>query len=223
MGQKLLIEDAEDIKFLEEAATDGKHLYVSGIFLQAGIKNRNGRIYPPPVMDREATKYVNEQVLRKSAYGELGHPNNPGLNADKISHRITELHKDGNNWVGKAVINPAGNGLIVKGIIETGGAVGVSSRGLGSLKEDKKLGANIVQDDFRLMVGADIVMNPSAPDAWMTAVMEDVEWTYDPVKNEWVKEQFEPLKKEMKDMSRYQLAEQKMRLFEKAMKKLAKG
>jgi hypothetical protein len=223
MGKKLLKEAAEDIKFLEEAATDGKHLYVSGIYLQSGIKNRNGRIYPPPLMDREATRYVNEQVLKKAAYGELGHPNTPGLNADCISHRITELHKDGNNWVGKAVIIPEGKGLVVKGIIETGGSVGVSSRGLGSLKEDTKLGAKIVQDDFRLMVGADIVMNPSAPDAWMTAVMEDVEWTFDPVKNEWVQEQFEPIKKEMKTKSRYQLAEQKMRLFQKAMEKLAKG
>lgn len=220
---KLLTELATDINFLEEAVSDGKVLTISGIFLQGGIKNRNGRIYPPPILDREAQRYVQEHVLRKSAYGELGHPNNPGLNSDKVSHLITELHKDGNNWVGKAKVLNEGNGKIVRGMIEVGGAIGVSSRGLGSLKEDKALGANIVQDDFRLMVGADIVLNPSAPDAWMTAVMENVEWSLDPATGEWVKEKFEPLKQEMRSMSSRQLQEQKFRMFAKALKLLSKG
>src|SRR5882757_7890354 len=166
---KLLTELAQDIQFLEETVNDGKHLTVSGIFLQGGIKNRNGRIYPPPLLDREAVRYVKEHVERKSSYGELGHPSSPGLNSDKISHLITELHKDHNSWVGKARILNEGNGKIVRGMIEVGGSIGVSSRGLGSLKEDKNLGAHVVQDDFRLMVGADIVLNPSGPDCWMTA------------------------------------------------------
>lgn len=220
---KLLTEWATDIKYLEETENDGKHLYISGIYLQGGIKNRNGRIYPPPLLDREAARYVKEQVERKAAYGELGHPNNPGLNADKISHLITELRKDGNNWIGKARVINEGNGKIVRGIIEAGGAVGVSSRGLGSLKEDKKLGANIVQDDFRLMVGADIVMNPSAPDAWMTAVMENLEWSLDPSTGEWVNAQFKPIKEEMDKMSVRKLQENKLRLFAKAMKLLSKN
>jgi hypothetical protein len=220
---KLLTEWATDIRYLEETENDGKHLYISGIYLQGGIKNRNGRIYPPPLLDREAARYVKEQVERKAAYGELGHPNNPGLNADKISHLITELRKDGNNWIGKARVINEGNGKIVRGIIEAGGAVGVSSRGLGSLKEDKKLGANIVQDDFRLMVGADIVMNPSAPDAWMTAVMENLEWSLDPSTGEWVKAEFEPIKEEMDKMSVRKLQENKLRLFAKAMKLLSKN
>src|SRR3954462_6338430 len=115
---KLLQEWATDIQYIEEAATDGKHLYISGVYLQGGIKNRNGRIYPPPLLDREAARYVKEMVDRKAAYGELGHPNNPGLNADKISHLITELKKDGDNWIGKARVINEGNGKIVRGIIE---------------------------------------------------------------------------------------------------------
>lgn len=220
---KLLTEWATDITYLEETENDGKHLYISGVYLQGGIKNRNGRIYPPPLLDREAARYVKEQVDRKAAYGELGHPNNPGLNADKISHLITELRKDGNNWIGKARVINEGNGKIVRGIIEAGGAVGVSSRGMGSLKEDKKMGANIVQDDFRLMVGADIVMNPSAPDAWMTAVMEEINWSFDPKTNEWVQSKFEPIKEEMKKMTVRQLGENQFRLFAKAMKLLSKN
>lgn len=215
---KLLREEAVDINFLEESQTDGKHLYISGIFLQGGIKNRNGRIYPPPLLDREANRYVTEQVNRKSAYGELGHPANPSLNADRISHRITELSKDGNNWMGKAVVIPEGHGLVVKGIIETGGNVGVSSRGLGTLKEDKKLGANIVQDDFRLMVGADIVMNPSAPDAWMTAIHENCEWVFDAAKGEWrIQEQIADIKKQLKNDP-----DQVLGLFERYMRLLSK-
>lgn len=222
---KLLTELATDIQFLEEAKSDGKHLYISGVYLQGGIKNRNGRIYPPPLLDREANRYVSEVVNKGAAYGELGHPNTPGLNNNQISHRITELTKDGNNWNGKAVVINEGNGKIVRGIIETGGSIGVSSRGLGSLKEDKKLGANIVQDDFRLMVGADIVMNPSAPDAWMNAVMENenIEWSYDPVTTEWVRERIEPIKDTYRKKTIRQIQESKMRDFEKFCEMLKKG
>jgi hypothetical protein len=219
---KLLTELCTDINFLEEAKSDGKHLYIEGVYLQGGIKNRNGRIYPPPLLDREATRYVNEVVNKKAAYGELGHPNTPGLNHSLISHRIVELTKDGNNWNGKAVVLNEGNGKIVKGIIETGGAIGVSSRGLGSLKEDKKLGANIVQDDFRLMVGADIVFNPSAPDAWVTAVMEGVEWSFDSKTNQWVQEKVEPVRDQINKMSLRQIQENKVKMFAKFMKLLAK-
>jgi hypothetical protein len=221
---KLLKELATDIQYMEEAASDGKHLYISGIYLQSGVKNRNGRIYPPPLMDREANRYVKEQVERGTAYGELGHPNTPGLNSDCISHRITELTKDGNNWTGKAVVIPEGKGLVVRGIIQTGGTVGVSSRGLGSLKEDKKLGAHVVQDDFRLMIGADIVMNPSAPDAWMTSMMEaeSVEWSYNPATNEWMHEQAKPVRDQINKMSLRQIQERKVALFEQFMKKLSK-
>lgn len=220
---KLLTELCTDVEYLEETQNDGKHLYISGVYLQGGIKNRNGRIYPPPLLDREATRYVKEMVDRKAAYGELGHPNSPGLNADKISHLITELKKDGDNWIGKARVINEGNGKIVRGIIEAGGAVGVSSRGMGSLKENKKLGANIVQDDFRLMVGADIVMNPSAPDAWMTAVMENVEWSLDPATGEWVNEKVAPIRDQIKKMSIREIQESKVDMFAKFLKMLSKS
>lgn len=215
---KLLIEQAADISFLEESTTDGKHLYISGVYLQGGIKNRNGRIYPPPLLDREANRYVNEVVKKNAAYGELGHPNTPGLNADCISHRIVELTKDGNNWIGKAVVIPEGKGLVVKGIIATGGSVGVSSRGLGSLKEDKKLGANIVQDDYRLMVGADIVMNPSGPDCWVNSVYENVDWIYDAATQTWQKEEVEVLTKSIKQKNSRQVQEAKLQAFARYMK-----
>lgn len=219
---KLLKELVSDgIEYLEEAKSDGKHLYIEGVFLQGGIKNRNGRIYPPPVLDREAARYVKEQVDRKAAYGELGHPDTPGLNSSDISHRIVELRKDGNNWNGKAVIIPEGKGLVVKGIIETGGSVGVSSRGLGSLKEDKKLGANIVQDDFRLMVGADIVMNPSAPDAWMTAMHEGLDWVYDAASDSWKQQEaISEMAKTIKKSNSRALQEQKVKMFAKYMELL---
>jgi hypothetical protein len=220
---KLLQELATDIQFIEEAKSDGKNLYISGVYLQSGIKNRNNRIYPPELLDREANRYVKEVVAKGAAYGELGHPNNPGLNSNQISHRIVELTKDGNNWNGKAVVINEGNGKIVRGIIETGGSIGVSSRGLGSLKEDKKLGANIVQDDFRLMVGADIVMNPSAPDAWMNAVMENVEWSYDSATQEWVQERIAPIKEIYKKKSIRQIHEDKFRDFEKFCNMLKNG
>jgi hypothetical protein len=220
---KLLQELATDIQYIEEAKTDGKHLYISGVYLQGGIKNRNGRFYPPPVLDREATRYVKEAVDRGSAFGELGHPNTPGLNHGDVSHRITELTKDGNNWVGKAVVLPEGKGLVVKGIIETGGTVGVSSRGLGSLKEDKKKGYNIVQDDFRLMVGADIVFNPSAPDAWMTAVHENLEWVLDAAGN-WVqKEAIAEIVKEVKQTKTREMQEQAIKQFARYMNLLKTG
>jgi hypothetical protein len=215
---KLLTELCTDVEYLEETQNDGKHLYISGVYLQGGIKNRNGRIYPPPLLDREATRYVKEMVDRKAAYGELGHPNSPGLNADKISHLITELKKDGDNWIGKARVINEGNGKIVRGIIEAGGAVGVSSRGMGSLKENKKLGANIVQDDFRLMVGADIVMNPSGPDCWVTSVYENVDWIYNAATESWQHEQIEDLSKELKRKSNRQLQEEKVKLFAHYMK-----
>lgn len=221
---KLLTELATDISYLEEAKSDGKHLYIEGVYLQGGIKNRNGRIYPPPILDREAARYVKEFVERGTAFGELGHPNTPGLNHGDVSHRITELRKDGNNWIGKAVVLPEGKGAVVRGIIATGGTVGVSSRGLGSLKEDKKLGANIVQDDFRLMVGADIVFNPSAPDAWVTAVHENVEWVFDAATGNWKQmEAIAEIVKEVKATKSREMQEQAIKQFARYLKVLQKG
>jgi len=164
-----------------------KHLTISGIFVQAGVVNRNGRMYPPPVLEREVLRYVKEKVDARCAYGELGHPNGPALNPDRISHVITEMKKDpGNpgNWLGKARVIDEGMGKIVKGVIEAGGRWGISSRGLGTLRQDPA-GHQVVNDDYRLMVGGDIVTDPSAPDAWLNGIMESQEWFLDENSGEW--------------------------------------
>jgi hypothetical protein len=163
--------------YIEEKSNGVKSLYIKGPFLQSEIKNRNGRIYPEKTMDREASKYVQEQVKTGRAFGELGHPDGPQINLDRISHRITELTKDGTNWVGKALVMNTPMGNIARGIMEGGGKLGVSSRGMGSIRQSE--GANIVGDDFMLATAGDIVADPSAPDAWVDGVMEGKEWVWD--------------------------------------------
>ena len=212
---KLITETTfEDVHVINEATADGKkRLYIEGIYLQAGIKNRNGRMYPEQVMDREVDRYMTEKVKPGGAYGELGHPEGPQINLHLASHRITELRKDGTNYVGKAVILPEGNGKIVHGIIETGGRLGVSSRGLGSLKE--KSGVMEVQDDFHLATAADIVSDPSAPSAFVNGIMEGVDFFMSP-SGGWEKQQaVHEMKVEMKKMSARELAERKLALWER--------
>lgn len=175
---KLITELTEDIQYVTEAKEDGgKNLYIEGVFLQSSIKNRNGRMYPEEVMDREVARYIKESVDQKTAMGELGHPNGPQINLDRVSHRIVSLRKEGTDYVGRAMITNTPMGNIAKGIIESGARLGVSSRGLGSLKLNKE-GINEVQDDFRLATAADIVADPSAPDAWVNGIMEGVEFWY---------------------------------------------
>lgn len=177
---KLLVEITEDIQYITEAKEDGgKNLYIEGIFLQSSIKNRNGRVYPEEVMDKEVARYIKESVQRNTAFGELSHPNGPAINLDRVSHRITELKKDGTNYVGKALITNTPMGNIARGIMESGGKLGVSSRALGTVKPNRQ-GINEVQSDFRLSTAADLVSDPSGPDCWINAIMEDVEWVYDP-------------------------------------------
>lgn len=176
---KLITELTEDIQYVTEAKEDGgKNLYIEGVFLQSSIKNRNGRMYPEEVMDREVARYIKESVDQKTAMGELGHPNGPQINLDRVSHRIVSLRKEGTDYVGRAMITNTPMGNIAKGIIESGARLGVSSRGLGSLKLNKE-GINEVQDDFRLATAADIVADPSAPDAWVNGIMESLDWVYD--------------------------------------------
>jgi hypothetical protein len=176
---KLITELTEDIQYVTEAKEDGgKNLYIEGVFLQSSIKNRNGRMYPEEVMDREVARYIKESVDQKTAMGELGHPNGPQINLDRVSHRIVSLRKEGTDYVGRAMITNTPMGNIARGIIESGARLGVSSRGLGSLKLNKE-GINEVQDDFRLATAADIVADPSAPDAWVNGIMESLDWVYD--------------------------------------------
>lgn len=178
---KLITEQIEDVKYITEKREDGKkNFYIEGIFMQGGIKNRNGRMYPVDVLVAESNRYAQALVAKGRAYGELGHPNGPSINLDRVSHRIVELKQVDNtgNIYGKAMITDTPMGQIARGIIESGGQLGVSSRGMGSIKESKE-GIMEVQKDFFLATAADIVADPSAPDAFVQGIMEGVEWVWD--------------------------------------------
>lgn len=177
---KLITELTEEVKYVTESTENGKkNLYIEGVFLQADIVNRNKRLYSESVMQREVNRYMKEYVEKGRAFGELGHPNGPQINLDRVSHIITNLRQEGKNFIGKAKITETPMGNIARGLIESGGCVGVSSRGLGSLAPNKS-GIMEVQDDFYLATAADIVADPSAPDAFVQGIMENVEWVWAP-------------------------------------------
>jgi len=206
---KLITELVEDVRVIQEEKEGKKNLYIEGIFLQGDIKNRNGRMYRMPVLEKEVNRYVKEFVEKSRAYGELGHPSGPGINLDRVSHIITELKRDGSNVMGRARITETPMGKIVEGILNSGGQLGVSSRGMGTLKEVN--GVNEVQDDFYLATAADIVADPSAPDAYVNGIMEGKEWVWD---NGLIKEKvIEAHKQEIKKASRKQLEEAKLKVF----------
>src|SRR5690606_32085636 len=168
---------------LYEAEGDKKSLYIEGVFMQADIKNRNGRVYPKHVLAKEVNRYIKESVERKNAFGELNHPASPTINLDKVSHLIVSLKEDGSNFIGKAKILETPMGLIAQKIIVGGGQLAVSSRGTGSLRNIG--GVMQVQEDFTLATAADIVSNPSAPQAYVDAIMEAPDWAYDNITGEW--------------------------------------
>ena len=176
---KLICELTETVEYelIEEGAGKPKQYFIEGIFMQSERKNKNGRIYPLPVLEKEVDRYVKEYVEPKRAFGELGHPDGPTVNLDRASHMITELRKEGKNFVGRAKILGTPNGNIVKNLIDEGARLGVSSRGMGTLKPEKK--AQVVQNDFYLATAADIVADPSAPNAFVEGIMEGVEWIWD--------------------------------------------
>jgi hypothetical protein len=167
---KLLTED-----FLVESKIEGKNTFIEGIFMQSKVKNRNGRVYPEQILDTEANRYVTEYVNKGRAVGELNHPATPSINLDRVSHKITGLIKDGYNWVGKAQVIDTPMGNVVKGLLNAGVMIGVSTRGLGSLRTVN--GIQEVQNDFRLSA-IDIVSDPSAPDAYVDAINESTSWVY---------------------------------------------
>jgi|TARA_B110000305_G_scaffold63351_1_gene70386 hypothetical protein len=173
---KLIAEFNENITpIITESKEDGKKDYfIEGIFMQADIKNRNGRVYPKEIMEKEVGRYVKEFVEKSRAFGELGHPEGPTINLDKVSHLIQSLTLEGSNYVGKAKILSTPNGQIVRNLIDDGAKLGVSSRGLGSLEQ--KGNAQYVKDDFQLATAGDIVADPSAPEAFVEGIMEGVEW-----------------------------------------------
>lgn len=220
---KLIVETVEDVQYVTEAKEDGsKNLYIEGIFLQSAIKNRNGRMYPEAVMDREVSRYMKEAIETKTAMGELGHPNGPQINLDRVSHRIVSLRKEGTDYIGKALITNTPMGNIARGIMESGARLGVSSRGMGTLKLNKE-GVNEVQDDFRLATAADIVADPSAPNAWVDGIMESVDWVYDERLGWKAVQLAEQAKQEInKAVSSRTLEERKLQMFESYLAKLSK-
>lgn len=218
---KLILEESAEFEFVTEAKEDGsKDHYIHGIFLQADVKNRNGRMYPMPIMEREVERYMNDVVKNNRAYGELGHPAGPQINLDRVSHMITELKKNGNNFIGKAKLTDTPMGNIAKGLLKSGANLGVSSRGMGSLKPNK-LGIMEVQEDFRLATAADIVADPSAPDAFVKGIMENVDWLYDSVKDTWIEQKLHETRKIMKKMSMDEIEQTKFGIFESYMKSLS--
>jgi hypothetical protein len=176
---KLISEEATNVEFLTEATkSGGKNYFIEGIFMQANKKNRNGRIYPTEVLQKEAKRYTEEFINKKRAFGELGHPDGPTVNLERVSHMIEELEEVDQNFMGRAKILDTPYGKIVKSLIDEGAQLGVSSRGMGSLKAGRD-GVSEVQGDFYLATAADIVADPSAPDAFVAGIMEGKEWIWD--------------------------------------------
>ena len=215
---KLIKELNEEIQYIAEEKDGKKTLYIEGVFLQSNLKNRNGRVYPREIMAKEVARYTTEQIDKKRALGELGHPDGPSLNLDRVSHMITSLREDGNNWIGKAKILETPMGKIASNLIEAGAQLGVSSRGLGSIKE--KGGINDVQDDFMLATAADIVADPSAPDAYVEGIMESREWVM--VDGVWAAREVEAAQKFIKQTPSHELEEAKLNVFSSFLNKLSK-
>ena len=175
---KLIREEIESVEFLVEQRNGKKSMYIEGIFLQGNIKNRNGRMYPSEVLRKEVSRYNENHIQPGRALGELGHPDGPTVNLDRVSHKIVSLKENGSNFIGKAKILGTPMGKIASSLIEEGVKLGVSSRGIGSLKPTKE-GFNVVGDDFMLATAADIVADPSAPDAFVEGIMEGKDWVWD--------------------------------------------
>lgn len=220
---KLITEVFEELEYITEAReSGGKNFYIEGIFLQSAIKNRNGRLYPEEIMDKEVARYTKEAVDNKTALGELGHPQGPQINLDRVSHRIVSLKKEGTNYLGKALITATPMGNIAKGLMESEAKLGVSSRGMGTVKVNRA-GINEVQSDFRLATAADIVADPSAPSAWVNGIMESVNWYFDESHGIWrAAEIAEDVKKRVKGMTKSTLEENYLNLFKSYLTEISK-
>ena len=175
---KLITEEISDVKFITEGKGSKKKMYIEGVFLQGDLKNRNGRMYPVNTLAKEVNRYNEAFVAKGRALGELGHPDGPTVNLDRVSHKITSLKQEGNNFVGKAQILNTPMGKIASSLLDEGVTLGVSSRGVGSLREDRN-GCKVVGEDFMLATAADIVADPSAPDAFVSGIMEGKEWVWE--------------------------------------------
>ena len=202
---------------VEEKVGGKKNYFIEGVFLQSNITNRNNRMYQEHIMDKEVNRYIKEYVEKNRAYGELGHPENPSINLHLVSHMITDLRKEGTNWIGKAKILETPNGMIARGLLEGGANLGVSSRAMGSLKTNNE-GVQVVQDDFMLSTAADIVADPSAPDAFVRGIMESREWVF--VDGKFVEQNIEEVKRSIKKASSKNLQEAQLRAFQHFLSKI---
>ncbi len=202
---------------VEEKLGKGKTYFIEGVFLQSNIVNRNKRMYQEGIMDREVGRYLKESVQANRAYGELGHPDTPSINLDRVSHLIVDLRKEGTNWIGKAKILETPMGQIARGLLDGGANLGVSSRAMGSLKMNNE-GINIVQDDFMLSTAADIVADPSAPDAFVRGIMENKEWIF--VDGKFVEQNIEEVRSFVKKTSSRNLEEAKIQAFQHFLSKI---
>lgn len=214
---KLFCDINEEIQVLTEENEPGKKSYfIEGIFLMCDQKNRNGRVYTFEMMDKKVKEYNNSFVKQKRAFGELGHPEGPTINLERVSHMITDLYSDKKNFIGRAKIMDTPYGKIVKNLIDEGAKLGVSSRGIGSLEE--KNGVNYVKDDYQLATAADIVADPSAPEAFVRGIMEGKEWVYE--SGRLVEKDIEEIKKSIKTASSRKLEEAKIKAFEKFLRNI---
>jgi hypothetical protein len=213
---KLITETIEDVQVLTEERNGKKDYKIKGVFMQADIKNRNGRVYPVETLAKEVRRYSKEFIEKKRAFGELGHPDGPTVNLERVSHMITSLKPEGKNFIGEAKIMDTPYGKIVKNLIDEGAVLGVSSRGMGSIQQQG--GRNLVGKDFYLATAADIVADPSAPDAFVEGIMEGKEWVWD---NGMLKSvAVEQYKSEIQKARRSELAEVKSKVFADFMSKL---
>ena len=214
---KLISEEVTQSEFLVEQNDKGTKDYkIKGIFLQSNIKNRNGRIYPKEILVKEVNRYNKEFINKKRAFGELGHPDGPTVNLERVSHMITKLYPDGDNFIGEAKVMNTPYGKIVKGLIDEGAQLGVSSRGMGSLIN--RGGKNYVRDDFYLATAADIVADPSAPDAFVEGIMEGKEWVWE--NGALIEKDIEAWRMEIYKAKKFELDDKKLKVFESFLKKL---
>ena len=213
---KLITEEITDAEYIVEETNGKKNYAIKGIFMQSDIKNKNGRMYPKEILQREVVRYNREFINKNRAFGELGHPDGPTVNLERVSHMIKALYPEGNNFIGEARVLDTPYGKIVKSLIDEGARLGVSSRGMGTLSNSQ--GANVVNNDFYLATAADIVADPSAPDAFVEGIMEGKEWVWD---NGILKEaQVKELKLQVESKERIARAEKNAIVFENFLKKL---
>ncbi len=213
---KLIAEEITQVEFIAEEKDGKKNHFIEGIFLQAELQNRNGRMYKLPTLQREVAKYDENYIQKGRALGELGHPDGPSINLDRVSHKITSLKEDGNNFIGRAKILDTPMGNIAKNLLDEGVKLGVSSRGMGSLV--KKEGCNVVADDFMLATAADIVADPSAPDAFVDGIMEGKEWVW--ANGNIAESKIDEIKRRIDNAAQSQLEERKISAFSEFLKNL---